>query len=110
MSNACTYLGQEFPALLLSSCTPTFLVAFLLQFPSPPAVLLKRPVRPTNDKLILKQEMMTKRDYSGSMLTLKSIISFWEWNRKQQESRCRLEKSDSGNGKQEARQLMKVNV
>ena len=80
MSNVYSYLDQEFPSLLLSSCTPIFLVAFLLQIPSLLAVLLKMPVRPTNDKFVLKQ-IMAKREYSGSVSTLKSIISFCEWNK-----------------------------
>lgn len=82
MSNVWTHLDREFPPLLLSSCTPIFPVAFLLQIPSLLAVLLKMPVRPTNDKLVLQQWIMTKGEYSGSMLTLKSIMSFWEWNKK----------------------------
>lgn len=53
---------------------------------------------------------MTKRDYSESLLTLKSIISFCEWNKKLQEFRRKLQKSDSGNDKQKARQLTKVQL
>lgn len=52
---------------------------------------------------------MTRREDSESLLALKLIRSFYEWNKqKLQELRRKLQKSDSGNDKQEARQLLNV--
>lgn len=49
------YLDRGLRSLLLSPYKPVSPAASLLHIPSPPAALLKMPIRPTNYKFILKQ-------------------------------------------------------